>query len=1250
MQVLWYDLEGCRDLSFQRGGSSLWNEATSSKREKFDEFLESFDRICDSIGCEAHRLVNRPQGGEETWDATVLKNKIRHVAYALEGSQNRDPELSTNTYEKNEELFSTLISQERLLIKALAQGSTTKAEENRKQLIQLYNSFPVILKRVLVRLGLDEAIGTLVTIPLHRAVRLSDAQILRSLLRCGASPYSADYVGRTILHVAAESNAIETVNVLLSSSTDLLDLDQSDIFGRSALYLSIQAEHTELARKLLALRGNEQRKDCEWKDLHVLAAESGNITLVRLLLLTYGDLSMATASVRSAGLIAAVWTGRLDIVQLFVAANADLQGTAGDMMTALDVAIKAGDFEIVKFFLSVNTNVNARRDQQVMGAIHYAVIKGFDDILDMLLRTGADINASFNFNREDDYGICIRRKTTTLELASEHGRLYAVRQLLDHPMVVVNRELGAYERSSLELAAKKGHEGVVDLLLSRGADVNICYSRHNSTTSLLEAVRGGHIGIVKALIEAGADVNAFYSHDESCYKTVLQASALAGTAANAKAMISKKMSPNRSNISHTADQVECKIGEKGEESDGEGTHEDEDEDGSDEGIEVVESIIQDTALQLAARKGNLEILRILLKAGADVNAPPQRYGGTALQYAAFTGRREILEILLSADAAIEAKGGKMTALQGAAKGGHFWIAEWLLRRKAEVDATSPNSHEGTPLQLAAKGGHLRTVLLLLDWHADINRQLPNGHTTPLQAAVYQGNLEIVRLLLETGATVDEHPGEVTGGEELTALQAAVRQEHLDVVRILIAAGADPNAPAGTYGFTALSCAAAKGNVEITKTLLLAGARGVDLAYRHGLYQDTVLQRASVYGRSDVARLLLQSNADPNAPALGDFGRTALQGAAYNGHLELTSILLEAGADVNGQPSLNGTTALSYSLDFNYQNIARLLIDAGADVNAISGRHYHCATALQMAAKNGFLESVDRLVYAGADVNAISRDGETALTIAIQNDKMNVVYRLLEASADVNTGHPLERAVRTKQTAIVRLLLGKGADVNAVRDSGFDERDYSSPMESAVLHGSLEVMQLLVGAGTNPEILGHSLSVAAENNYLEKLKILLAAGADPDIVNRGGCTALHEAAYLGHVEITCFLLGAGADPNTINAYGDTVLGYAARYGHLEVVRSLLLAGAATDDASRSTTDEMTALHFAAKEGKSEIVRLLLIAGADTHAKTDCWNGTKQSALDLAISSGSSETVQILRDANLQKPLWPSNKRKRVDTED
>lgn len=90
----------------------------------------------------------------------------------------------------------------------------------------------------------------------------------------------------------------------------------------------------------------------------------------------------------------------------------------------------------------------------------------------------------------------------------------------------------------------------------------------------------------------------------------------------------------------------------------------------------------------------------------------------------------------------------------------------------------------------------------------------------LQAAVYQGDREIVEKLIHANADVNAAPYD---GYSRTALQLAVKCGHLDVVNVLISAGADVNAAPSNYGRTALQAAAERGSLQLVNILLSADA-------------------------------------------------------------------------------------------------------------------------------------------------------------------------------------------------------------------------------------------------------------------------------------------------------------------------------------------------------------------------------------------------------------------------------------------
>ncbi|CAK9111616.1 unnamed protein product [Durusdinium trenchii] len=182
---------------------------------------------------------------------------------------------------------------------------------------------------------------------------------------------------------------------------------------------------------------------------------------------------------------------------------------------------------------------------------------------------------------------------------------------------------------------------------------------------------------------------------------------------------------------------------------------------------------------LAAENGHLEVVQLLLEAGADKDAADAN-GTTALHMAAVFEHLEIMELLLEAGADQDAANADgTTALYIAARGGHVEAVRLLLGAGARLDATDGE----TPLYIAAQKGHLEVVRLLLEAGADKDAATTNGETA-LYIAAQNGNLNVVRLLLEAGA--DKDTATEIGA---TAVLIAGLRGHLEVLQLLLEAGA-----------------------------------------------------------------------------------------------------------------------------------------------------------------------------------------------------------------------------------------------------------------------------------------------------------------------------------------------------------------------------------------------------------------------------------------------------------------------------
>jgi len=158
----------------------------------------------------------------------------------------------------------------------------------------------------------------------------------------------------------------------------------------------------------------------------------------------------------------------------------------------------------------------------------------------------------------------------------------------------------------------------------------------------------------------------------------------------------------------------------------------------------------ETALGYAAANGRLQVVRVLLAAGAKVDAR-DRDGGTPLIYASGgsdPGRDYpgVVAALIAAGADVNAKDNLGTPLTHAAMNGEASVVPILAKAGADVNAQVA----WCALFWAARRGDVPMVRALLDAGADVNG---TDSETPLQAALEQGHADVAAILREHGGHV-----------------------------------------------------------------------------------------------------------------------------------------------------------------------------------------------------------------------------------------------------------------------------------------------------------------------------------------------------------------------------------------------------------------------------------------------------------------------------------------------------------------
>jgi ankyrin repeat domain-containing protein 50 len=225
-------------------------------------------------------------------------------------------------------------------------------------------------------------------------------------------------------------------------------------------------------------------------------------------------------------------------------------------------------------------------------------------------------------------------------------------------------------------------------------------------------------------------------------------------------------------------------------------------------------------------------------------------------------------------------------------------------------------------------------------------------------------------------------------------------------------------------------------------------------------------------------------------------------------------------------------------------------------------------------------------------NTTSRDncfGYTALILAARQGYLDIVERLLDTQAESEVRDSegwtvLHHAARMGHKSVVCALLDHGEDINAQDDNGV------TALNLATRWGHSEVVSALLHHGTEMNVLDRNHSTAAchatgRECEKQRLNSLEHSGyIDIDARDHEGYTALSEAARNGHKQIVCALLDHGAEVNAEAENGLTALHRAARNGYTNIVRELLERGA---DFDVRDEDGWSALHFAAWHGHAEV---------------------------------------------------------------
>jgi ankyrin repeat protein len=593
----------------------------------------------------------------------------------------------------------------------------------------------------------------------------------------------------------------------------------------------------------------------------------------------------------------------------------------------------------------------------------------------------------------------------------------------------------------------------------------------------------------------------------------------------------------------------------------------------------------------------------------------------------------------------------------------------MIREFTRTNNIAPESlkswHFNSAIPRAMIKGNRELALLLIDAGADVNYEFSDDYRdqTPVSIAVANNDLDLLQKLVLKGAKVGN------GRQHLllstlckNILVTAIEKGNRSIIQELINAGADISGwtTSGSWSdlngryaedlesimynfdepmFTPLSMAIMKQDWETVEELR---QRGANTPYGHELISNqhafTPLWAALDQGNLELAQMLVDHGANP-------IDVRAIEAAIKNAKLEkfLISEIIARGHKVD------------------HYDVLQLIVRLSLSTN-IASDDDNCASILGVLLKNNLIDAsatieTEKYKPWGQDHNLL-KDAQY-LSSEVRDSFLRF---LLDAGADpnqtLNTGGswgtksqtytPLITFIETKDVRCVQHLLDAGATIN----NHFPQNVHYSPVQLAAKVGQVEIMELLLQRGGDPNIvspwsqlaeddpdsdspgkpysirIGTPLQLAVEGNHVEIAKMLLKLNVNVDATTpMNPHTTLQIAARQGNMDLVEILWDAGANVNSPPAkdHGATALQFAAIGGYFGIAKFLVENGANVN-AAAAEVDGRTAFEGAAEHGRIDMVQFLKNAGADISESSS----QLERAFALATSNGHFATKRLLEE--------------------
>ena len=868
---------------------------------------------------------------------------------------------------------------------------------------------------------------------------------------------------------------------------------------------------------------------------------------------------------------------------------------------SLGNAFSANDSANVLEMLKGNTNLCNSTVWWTRRPLHVAIEKGWDEVVDFLLKNGADPNA------EGDAMNSSNSQMTPLEVAIQYNRFGIFKHLL--ALGADPNHRSAFHGPSLNEAFNQHREEMAKLLLENGANPFLQDLSYWKRTPLEMAITHSDGRLVAEMLKSARVKNGvkarFLAENGS---GLLNAAASRGELEAVEALLAMNVSASVENTN---------------------------------GLTLLQSVSR--AFVAGKNSKNFDAARWMKIHGLLQQAGGKEDVFSATGFGDLAMAQSFAATNLSAAQEKDCEG--QTLLHWAVLTDQLPLTDFWLESGASPAVT--NSAGQTPLHLAAARGLTNQVMRLLTANVPLGLKDTNGMTA-FDVAVQAKQTEVIQLLLaknqpgaesKYGISTPLHNAAAAGDigaltnafaattnlearNELgfTPFQVAMKGGHLLAATMLLDAGADVNARD------------AKGNTALQLIMLEPPnwiAEQPPIAWYVRVHRDEQLkylfpylvgndegQRGAVF---QAAVFLLANKAatvSTNDAGQSVFDLATKDSVMFYSDEDRANLLKLLGSHagdsetgVNNRDA-DGNTALHRALmdSQTYGDKIAALIAAGADVNATN---FAGQTPLHLAVEkiwswpyNGGPDSgVMALLKAGANVNARDNEGNTPLHILATTDtsfRKEATQALLEAGANPNARDKQERTPAhlflsgnwpwSEASECIEMLAKSGADLSA------KDQDGKTP---------LHYLAMLGGNSQSPLFFMHNIS-----------DIFIAAKVDFQARDNDGNTPLHIAAKTGTKDVYDWLIQHGASLDATNFAGQTP-------------RQLALNSTNQFSPFRFNSD--LDIYQAIREGKLTSVKAILKSSPTLLNKT---NEFGQTPLRVASISNRTNIVEFLAQQGAQ----------------